>query len=230
MGEGFFYRELDLTIAGVAASMSAGITLNEIKDGLAALWWRPGSGMQNPQVQEKGRAIFYDIFEVTHKRPILGEGWVQAWRECPEVPPARPTAAAASSSSPATRRPAQPLAGPANKNQRGSGSGSNAAAPGATEPPWRRVPKGGCAFLVKPSYITQGSAGPAVKEEEPPSPIKDEPSPAKVEPLAAKKKEEKQKKKKEEKKKKKKKKKEEEDEEEEEEEEEEHSPPSKTPS
>ena len=54
--------------------------------------------------------------------------------------------------------------------------------------------------MVKPSYITQGSAGPAVKEGEQPSPIKDEPPPAKVEPLAAKKKEKKQKKQEEEKK------------------------------
>ena len=90
--------DLKLTLAASGATMYVGFTLNEVRDDLASIWWKPGKDLQNVTERDKARAVFFDITEAEHQQPLLGEKWRQAWDEgAYHVPPTRQAAAAASS-------------------------------------------------------------------------------------------------------------------------------------
>ena len=69
--------DLKLTLAASGATMYVGFTVNAVRDDLACMWWRPGSGLQDVTEYFKARAVFFDIAEAEHQQPPLR--WRQAW-------------------------------------------------------------------------------------------------------------------------------------------------------
>ena len=67
--------DLKLTLAASGATMYVGFTLNEVRDDLASIWWKPGKGLQNVTERDKARAVFFDITEAEHQQPLVA--WVQ---------------------------------------------------------------------------------------------------------------------------------------------------------
>ena len=72
--------DLKLTIAS-GATFIVGYSVHGVKEGLASIWWKRCQGMQDRNQRELARAIFFDLAEVEHIEPILGDKWKQAWAE-----------------------------------------------------------------------------------------------------------------------------------------------------
>jgi hypothetical protein len=165
-------HDLQFTLADSGATMFMGYTVNNAPAGKANIWWKCGRGMMfNPNLQEIGRMIFYDIAAAEHKTPILGAHWKKAWETI------KPNDKDDGFSAPPWKRPTCRLAGSGQVHPASRGEVTPSQSARSPPPPAPRRLKGTPPPPPPPSPLLALGWAPPERDREPSSPESDEEPP-----------------------------------------------------